>query len=333
MAGIEDVRDISRIAYGFMASKALFAALNLDLFTKLEGQAKSLAVLSEETGVAENRLSTLLTALTGTGLLVADGAAYANSDGASRYLIPGKPAYFGDYYRYQIDRQIYGIMGRLDAGLRGDRVDGMYTNAFESAQEAEDFSNGQHSGSMGPAFLLSRSVDLGDANSLLDVAGGSGAFSITLCRAHDGLSATILDFPNVCDVGVGFVKDAGLAGRITFRPGNAITSEWPTADVILISYLLSAIGKDDIETVLDKAWAALSPGGLLVVHDFMLDDDGRGPTLSALWGLVSFIGNPEAMMLRPGWVKEWLDARGFAQAESRELIEEITHVVTARKPG
>ena len=33
---IEDVRDISAITYGFMASKALFAALDFDLFTHIE---------------------------------------------------------------------------------------------------------------------------------------------------------------------------------------------------------------------------------------------------------------------------------------------------------
>ena len=36
MQPIEDVRQISAIAYGFIASKALFAALELDLFTRIE---------------------------------------------------------------------------------------------------------------------------------------------------------------------------------------------------------------------------------------------------------------------------------------------------------
>ena len=35
MEPLTDVRDISRIAYGFIASKALFAALELDLFSRL----------------------------------------------------------------------------------------------------------------------------------------------------------------------------------------------------------------------------------------------------------------------------------------------------------
>jgi ubiquinone/menaquinone biosynthesis C-methylase UbiE len=337
MTGIDDVRDISRIAYGFMASKALFSALNFDLFARLEAGPKTLEQLADETGIAPNRLSTLLTALTGPGLLIKADDAYANSTGAARYLIPGKPAYFGDYYRYQIDRQIYDIMGRLDAGLRGNAVDGMYTTAFKSQQEAEDFSKGQHSGSMGPAFMLARAVDMSGAGTLLDIAGGSGAFSITLCNKYDGLSSTILDFPNVCDVGAKFAADAGLADRISFAPGNAITSDWPhkpgAPDVVLVSYLMSAIGETEIKTVIDKAWAALPPGGQLVVHDFMLNNDRAGPTLSSLWGLVSLIGNPDAVMLTPGWLKERLGSAGFTDIQSQPLIEEITQVVTARKPA
>ena len=56
------------VAYGFMASKALFAALELDLFTELANGPRTCTELSASTGVAGNRLQTLLHALTGLGL-------------------------------------------------------------------------------------------------------------------------------------------------------------------------------------------------------------------------------------------------------------------------
>lgn len=49
LAPVEDARAISRIAVGFMASKALFAALNLDLFSRLSGGVKSLETLARDT--------------------------------------------------------------------------------------------------------------------------------------------------------------------------------------------------------------------------------------------------------------------------------------------
>src|SRR5262245_10713488 len=117
---VTDVRDISRIAYGFMGSKALFSALNIDLFSRLAGSSKTVEMLVEETGLAANRLKTVLTALTAIGLVARDGNAYRNAPASQRYLVRGAPAYFGDYYRFQIDRQIYPALMHLDAGIAGD---------------------------------------------------------------------------------------------------------------------------------------------------------------------------------------------------------------------
>ncbi len=73
-AAVTRRRDLSDIAYGFMASKALFAALELDLFTHLADGPRTPAELSAATGVDPNRLQTLLHALAGLGLVVADAA-------------------------------------------------------------------------------------------------------------------------------------------------------------------------------------------------------------------------------------------------------------------
>ena len=60
--------------------------------------------------------------------------------------------------------------------------------------------------------------------------------------------------------------------------GNAISTEWPTGhDVILMSYLWSAVGDYDVRVLARRAIDALSPGGLVLVHDFMVDDAHEGP--------------------------------------------------------
>jgi len=76
---ITDVREISRIAYGFMASKALFAALNLDLFGHLAGSKKTFEMLVDQTKVAPNRLQTILVALLAVGLIVREDDTYRNA--------------------------------------------------------------------------------------------------------------------------------------------------------------------------------------------------------------------------------------------------------------
>lgn len=337
MRPITDVRDISRIAYGFMASKALFAALDIELFGRLSGSPKSLDDLARETGIRENQLFALLAALTALGLVERDGERdgdrYRNAPASDRYLVSGAANDFSDYYRYQINRQIYPAMLDLDRVLRGEKVAGLYDVVSDDESFAEDFSRGQHAGSLGPAYLLSREVALEDRRNLLDVGGGSGAFSIMLCRRFPELKSTILDFPGVLKVAERYVDEAGFSKRIALRPGNAIRADWPGGqDVVLFSYLCSAITEADIDILFAKAYGSLVPGGLLVIHDFMIDDDGDGPMLAAQWNLVMLMGNPRAISLTPSYLADLARDAGFASVKTRELIPEITSLAVCRKP-
>jgi 2-hydroxy-4-(methylsulfanyl)butanoate S-methyltransferase len=329
---VTDVRDISRIAYGFMASKALFAALNLDLFTRLRGAARDLDTLSRETGVPASRLDTLLSALTGVGLLVRRDGGWANAPGSERYLVRGSRADFGDYYRYQIDRIVYPAMAHLDAGMAGD-LGGLAPRVQADRDSAEDFTRAQHAGSLGPAYLLSRAIDLGGRQSLLDVGAGSGAFAITLCRAARSLRATLLDFPHMLEVARRFVDEAQLADRIAFLPGGALEVDWPAAqEIVLMSYLLSAVPGRDLEPLIDRAWESMAPGGLLLVHDFMLDEDRGGPPLAALWFLSYLAWSTDNASFTAGDIAAHLRRRGFVDVEERPMVHGITTLVSAVRP-
>src|SRR5207245_8089309 len=167
MPPITDVRDISRIAYGFMASRALFAALEVDVFGRLAAGPKSLEALAGETGLAPGRLRALLTACVALGLLGREGGRSANAPASAAYLVPSSATYFGDYFGLQVARQIYPTLQHLDAALRGERVD-FYAQMRDPA-EARAFSLAQHSGSLGPAHVVAKLVDLAGARRLLDV--------------------------------------------------------------------------------------------------------------------------------------------------------------------
>ena len=66
---VKTAEEVSSIAFGFMASKAMFAGLHLDVFTNLADGPKSCEKLSEVIGVPLNRIVTLMTALNGVGLV------------------------------------------------------------------------------------------------------------------------------------------------------------------------------------------------------------------------------------------------------------------------
>jgi 2-hydroxy-4-(methylsulfanyl)butanoate S-methyltransferase len=335
---LTDVRQISRIAYGFLASKALFAALDLAVFGHIAAGRRRLADLAGATGVAEHRLATLLAALASAGLVErgADGE-WNNAPAAARYLVPGEAAYFGDYYRFQIDRQIYPNMQALGAGLAGDErglAADSWGGLLADPAAAEAFSRAQHAGSLGPALSLAKKIDLSGAETLLDVAGGSGAFAITLCQRYPGLRATILDYPTVTAVAARYIHDAGLSDRIALLSGDAVETDWPGAqDVVLMSYLLSAVGGADIAPLIGRARRALAPGGRLIVHDFMLDEDRSGPFCAAGFFLQYLTLRTDAVSFTASDVESWLAAAGFEDIRGGIMIPEITGYAIARAPG
>jgi len=327
---ITDVRDISRIGYGFMASRALFAALDADVFGHLADGPKPLDTLARALGLAAGRLRPLLTACVALGLLARDGDRYANAPASATYLVRSSPAYFGDYFRFQVSRQIYPTLLHLDVALRGERVD--FYSQLRDPEEASAFTRAQHSGSLGPAHVVARLVDLSGARRMLDVAGGSGAFSIVLCRRAPALRCTIIDFPSVAAVGRALVRDSGLDDRIAFVEGDAREVGWPDGnDVVLMSYLLSAVAEPSAHELLRKAYKALRPGGRLLVHDFMVDDDETGPPLAALWLLNAVTIDPDVPSLTPAWLTAATGRAGFSQSEITPVVPGTTRMLTAHR--
>ena len=133
-------------------------------------------------------------------------------------------------------------------------------------------------GSFGLTSKLPQVFDCGRYLHWLDVAGGSGAYSIAACERNTNLRATILDCPNVIVVAREFVAKHGLSERIATLEGNFFDVPFPE-DCDLISFItpLQSYVPDEIIRVLRKTHDALTSGGTCLVIDYMLDDDKSGP--------------------------------------------------------
>lgn len=333
---VETAEEVSSIAFGFMASKAMFAGLHLDIFTHLAAGPKTCEKLSEVVGVPVNRVVTLITALNGIGLVQQDGDSYSNSPGAEAFLSRGSKYEFGDYLRFQIDQQMYPFLGQLnevlDGSLSSDAVDS-YQHWMSDPEQAALYSNAQHAGSLGPGRTIARTVDLSSAKTLLDVGGGTGAMTIRLLEANPDLTSTIIDFPNVSEIGWRFITEANMINRVRYIPSNALTVEWPNEqDAILMSYLFSGIPGGEVPRLIKYAFDCLAPGGKFLVHDFMVEDDRSGPVLAALWQLQHMAFTPDAHSVTAGWLKEEMEKVGFVDIQNEQTIPSLTHLVHARKP-
>ena len=328
----EDI-DVDAVAYAFMGSKALFAALELGLFD-----------------VAAPRAQTLVTALTALKALRRDAATqtYALSPNAAKFLVADAPAYYGDYLRLQVGSQFYDRMSPLAAVMRGEDAP-TYASWFEDPKEAEQYSLAQHNGSVATGRALAKQAErgrLGEAletivagdMALLDVGGGSGAFSYVF--AERGARATVLELPEVAAAGRAFAGGPGVddetRARVCFEDLDVTAPAWPVApatfDVVLMSYVSGSVPEAALRDVYQRAHAALKPGGVAIVHDFMVDDSLDGPRGAALWALQHVAVNADGLGLHPAAVAAKLEGAGFSAVDApREMIGGMTKLVIAHK--
>ena len=123
-----------------------------------------------------------------------------------------------------------------------------------------------------------------------------------------------------------------MSDRVAHVEGNAITTAWPgEQDVVLMSYVWSAVGGNDIPTLAKRAFAALKPGGLVLVHDFMVNDQHEGPAFAAWYLLASLPDNPHAECLSPSFVEGVLHEAGFVIEGTANMLDEITQLTRARR--
>jgi ubiquinone/menaquinone biosynthesis C-methylase UbiE len=334
---LTEFEEISDVAFGFMASKALFAALHFGVFTQLAKGALTAEEVAQAADIHPERARTLLTALASIGLVSIDDGRFGNSPAAEAFLVKGAKYDFGDYLRLQVDRQMYSMLDQIEPALANrlpEEATSSYAEWFSDPKEARIYSASQHAGSLGPASGLAKTVDLSNAQTLLDVGGGTGAFSITLCQAYPQLQATIVDFDTVTEIGKEYVNAAGLSDRIAHVPGDALETEWPRdQDAILMSYLFSGVPGERHEELIARAYDHLSPEGRILIHDFVVSADRTGPKLASLWQLQHTAFTPHARSLDDAWLDDQLTTAGFTDVSVTPMIPAMTMLATGVRAG
>lgn len=356
---------IDEIAYAFMGSKALATALKAGVFDAIHnactnttdgdnGDSKACATfqdIEKHSDIKGERLRTLLSACVASKLIrrrVRRGRDEFQLPRASAdQLVRSSKHYWGDYISNQVDAQFYDRMSNLDAVMRtGDAASDGYEAWFASDPDAaRRYTEAQHNGSLATARALHRRLpDLATRFPrlrMLDVGGGSGAFSIVTARSVPDAECVVLDLPEVTKVADEIVarEEESVRRRVSSLSLSANEpGEWRglvedgSFDVVLMSYISGSIPADALPPLYRNAFRALKPGGVAVIHDFFVDNDGSGPANAALWALAHCTVNPEGMGLRPNRIVSMLTEEGFIAPKVETLIPKTTQMIVATKP-
>ena len=301
--------DLQQHLRGFQASRALLSAVELDLWSAV-GDGATAEQVAAKRSTHPRATAMLLDALVALDVLGKTDGRYHQTPVSERYLMQGAR----DDARAAIlhTAHLWPRWSTLTECVRqGTSV--TYQEMVERDDEwTESFIAAMHRNASARAPLVVRTVGVQGARRMLDVGGGSGAYSIAFARANPALQVEVFDLPTVLPIAQGHIDEAGLADRILTRAGDLRTDALGEGyDLILLSAICHMLGPEGNADLIRRCFTALAPGGRLVIQDFVLTPDRTEPRVGALFALNMLVGTPEGSSYSSAEYLSWLEGAGF----------------------
>jgi hypothetical protein len=330
-----DDRPLWDVVLGVYAYPAVFAAHRLKLFPFLADESRTLAEVCEGLGLERRPAEAMLAACASVGFLERRDGAFALTPLAEDYLLESSPTYFGGYWDLIIDNYDVCTYAGVEKAIRTNQPqvfggEEVFQSLEDQAALAQAFTRGMHSISMGPGHAWPDALDLSRHRVLLDVGGGSGAHSIGAVTRWPQLKAIVFDIAPVCEVADEFVAQHGLQERIETRSGDMWDDPFPAADVHFYSNILHDWPPEKGRRLSEKSFASLEPGGRIVLHEVLYNDDKTGPFATAGYSMI-MLGWATGEQYSRRELSETLAAAGFRDIEVKPTFGYYS-IVTATKP-
>ena len=329
-----DPSPIMALATGYWGSQAFLTANRLGVFRALGEGARPADEIARTIGTEPRRTGLLLDACAALGLLErgADGR-FRNAPAADAFLVPGRPGYLGEAVRY--GEAMYGPWGELERSLReGKPAIAPERYLGGDPERTRSFVRGMHDRAVGIGRALVAMVDLKGRKRLLDVGGGAGTYSALLCAANPGLTAVVLELPEVAAIAREILTEMGAADRVATLAGDYRTTPFPDGcDAVLMSGMFHRETAETCRGLIARSLACLPASGVLAVSDVFTDANGAGPVFAALFGLNMALSAPDGGVHADAAVAGWMTEAGFAGVAVRPFPPPLPHrVVVGRKP-
>jgi ubiquinone/menaquinone biosynthesis C-methylase UbiE len=322
---MKSVQEIVELASAYYGSAVLFAAIDCDVFARVEK--------GEFAADVPRGMRLLLDACVAEGLLEKKDGAYFNTPSGKAALVPGGPADLTKAIRY--NRDVYPAWGKLaELAKTGKPVERPELHLGEDAARTKAFAASMFGRAMGIGKGIVPMLDLprpAAGAKILDLAGGPGAYAILMCQANPGATCVTVDLKAISAEAAGYVAKFGLSDRIECRAGDYHADEYEAEayDAVTIFGALHQESPEQIVDILRRAHRALRKGGRLFVLDMMTDATHTAPKFSALFAVNMALTTENGWVFSDEELKGWMREAGFEPGETRPVPPPMPHWLVA----
>ena len=311
------VSRIMNAAYAFREARILLTAYELDLFSGLNNGPKSSTEVAQQLGTDPRATDRLMNTLCAMKLLTKKNRRFGNSPLASRYLVRGKSEYLAGLMH---TANLWHTWSTLtDAVRKGSSVLARGHTNERGADWLNHFIAAMHARAVEQAPRVVKLLDLKGVSRILDVGGGSAAFSMAFVRARKGISAVVFDLPNVVPLTKTYIGAEHLDGLIDTRVGDYTVDPLGSGyDLVFLSAIIHSNSPEINRTLFRKASDALTPVGQLVVLDHIMRDDRIAPLGGTFFALNMLVGTEAGDTYTESEIADWMNTAGFKKIRKKK---------------
>jgi 2-polyprenyl-3-methyl-5-hydroxy-6-metoxy-1,4-benzoquinol methylase len=302
---------------GFQESRVILTGIELNIFAAV-GDGATAGQVAAKIGTDARATEMLLNALVAMGMLTKSDGVFHDTPVTARYFGGKSP----DDARAAMMHIVH-LWERWSTLTECVRV-GTSVKRQEAAEDRDDWTEAfiaaMHRNARARAPHVVKAVGVQGARRMLDVGGGSGAYSIAFAQANERLEVELLDLPEVLPIAQWHIEEAGLGHRIKTRAGDLRTDLLGKGfDVILVSAICHMLGPEGNRDLLKRCHAALASEGRVVISDFILEADKTAPKQAALFALNMLVGTRDGSSYSENEYGGWLREAGFRNVKRIRL--------------
>ena len=317
MKEINSPGEFMEIVNAFRISRIILTAHELNIFTLLKDGSLTSAATAKAIGTSDRATDRLMNALVPIGLLKKSNSQFSNTDFSTRFMINGQPNYVGNLDHIV---HLWKTWSTLTEAIKaGTSVAVKHPISEREDSWIEPFIAAMHSRAIHQAKEVAAVLDLSETKNILDIGGGSGAFTFEFIREKPSIRGTIFDLPNVIPITRNYITREGFSDSVSTIAGDYLKDEFGSGyDLILLSAVIHINSPEENKILMNKCAEALNPEGQIVILDHVMNEDRTLPPAGAFFALNMIVGTEKGDTYTENEIKSWLQHSGFKYIRRRD---------------